>query len=194
MAAARSPVRIETRRLVLLMPPPSEATRVVDYFERNRAHLEPWDPPRPAAFYTRQFWEEQLEKNRREFAEGRSMRLFLEPKQPRPPLIGTCNFTNFVRGAFQACNVGYGLDEKQQGRGMMREALEAAVDYAFRELKLHRVMANYMPTNERSGQLLRSLGFVVEGYARDYLYINGRWCDHVLTSIVNPGGDPPAAG
>jgi ribosomal-protein-alanine N-acetyltransferase len=46
-------------------------------------------------------------------------------------------------------------------------------------------MANYVPTNERSGRLLRRLGFVVEGYARDYLFIGGRFQDHVLTALTN---------
>jgi ribosomal-protein-alanine N-acetyltransferase len=38
----------------------------------------------------------------------------------------------------------------------------------------------------RSGRLLGRLGFVIEGYARDYLLVNGRWEDHVLTSLINP--------
>jgi ribosomal-protein-alanine N-acetyltransferase len=48
-------------------------------------------------------------------------------------------------------------------------------------------MANYIPTNERSGLLLKRLGFAVEGYARDYLLINGQWRDHVLTALTNQG-------
>ena len=40
---------------------------------------------------------------------------------------------------------------------------------------LHRIMANYMPSNARSGSLLRRLGFREEGLAKDYLRINGRW-------------------
>ena len=50
---------------------------------------------------------------------------------------------------------------------------------------MHRIMANYMPHNQRSGNLLKKLGFVVEGYARDYLLINGKWEDHILTSLNN---------
>jgi ribosomal-protein-alanine N-acetyltransferase len=68
----------------------------------------------------------------------------------------------------------------------MQEALTGAIAYVFDELRLHRIMANYMPINERSGRLLRRLGFVVEGYARDYLFIAGGWRDHVLTALVNP--------
>jgi ribosomal-protein-alanine N-acetyltransferase len=67
----------------------------------------------------------------------------------------------------------------------MLEAVRGAVAYAFGSLGLHRVTANYMPRNRRSGSVLRRAGFVVEGYARDYLLINGRWEDHMLTAIVN---------
>ena len=74
-------------------------------------------------------------------------------------------------------------------RGLVGErvrALAAAIAYCFEEMKLHRIMANYMPTNERSARLLRKLGFVPEGFARDYLFLGGTWRDHVLTSLTNP--------
>ena len=75
----------------------------------------------------------------------------------------------------------------------MREALEeAAIPFVFNKMRIHRINANYLPRNERSGGLLRRLGFTVEGYARDYLYINGRWEDHILTSCTNPDWKPTA--
>ena len=57
-------------------------------------------------------------------------------------------------------------------------------------------MANYVPTNERSGRVLRRLGFVVEGYARDYLFIGGAWRDHVSPDPARPTPRPcrPAPG
>jgi ribosomal-protein-alanine N-acetyltransferase len=73
----------------------------------------------------------------------------------------------------------------------MFEALQAGIAYAFDELGFHRVMANYMPVNERSGRLLRRLGFVVEGYARDFLLIDGQWRDHVLTALTAPAKRDP---
>ena len=68
----------------------------------------------------------------------------------------------------------------------MHEALTASLDFAFRDLRLHRVMANYRPEHLRSGRLLARLGFAQEGYARDYLFIDGAWRDHILTSRTNP--------
>ena len=73
----------------------------------------------------------------------------------------------------------------------MSEALGAGIGHIFGPLALHRIMANYLPTNERSGRLLRRLGFVVEGFARDYLYIDGAWRDHILTALTSPDATPP---
>jgi ribosomal-protein-alanine N-acetyltransferase len=74
--------------------------------------------------------------------------------------------------------------------GLMAEALRATNAFVFRELRLHRIMANYRPENERSARLLARLGFAREGLARDYLFIDGEWRDHVLTALVNPALPP----
>ena len=91
-----------------------------------------------------------------------------------------------MRGPFQAGNVGYSIALEYQGQGVMCSLLMHVVEYAFTELGLNRVMANYMPRNERSQRLLDRVGFAKEGLARNYLCINGVWEDHVLTSILNP--------
>ena len=70
----------------------------------------------------------------------------------------------------------------------MQEVLRAGIDWAFDELGLHRVMANYLPRNERSARLLTLLGFEREGYAKRYLNIAGVWEDHILTALVRSDG------
>ena len=52
-------------------------------------------------------------------------------------------------------------------------------------------MANYVPRNTRSAAVLERLGFTIEGEAKDYLYINGVWEDHVLTSLTNQDWTAP---
>jgi ribosomal-protein-alanine N-acetyltransferase len=184
-----------TPRLVLALPPPELASAYLRYCEENRDHLAPWEPPREHGFWTEAFWRARLERSRAELHAGSSLRLALferasEQQEPAlalaGPVIGHANFNQFVRGAFQACTLGYSLDHRHVGRGMMEEALRASLRHVFDSLGFHRVMANYMPINERSGSLLRRLGFVVEGYARDYLFIDGAWRDHVLTALTNP--------
>lgn len=82
--------------------------------------------------------------------------------------------------------MGFGVSIEHQGSGVMTGVCKVVIDHAFGQLKLNRVMANFMPCNERSGNLLKKLGFEEEGLARRYLKINGDWEDHVLTSLVNP--------
>jgi ribosomal-protein-alanine N-acetyltransferase len=183
-------VVLETPRLILTLPGPSAAAAVVDYYSRNREHLGPWEPSRQEGFYEPAHWRRRLAADRAEFRDGRSMRLFLMSKD-RERILGNAHFTDIAYGPVQACLLGYGLDGEIEGQGFMSEALRSAIGYVFDELGLHRIMANYRPTNERSGRLLRRLGFVVEGYARDYLLIDGEWRDHVLTALTRPTPDDP---
>ncbi|HEX8709075.1 MAG TPA: GNAT family N-acetyltransferase [Pyrinomonadaceae bacterium] len=177
---------IETERLRLILPPPEAAPRLLKFEEENLEHLAPWSPPCPPEFYTEAYWYARLKFSREDFIRGHSMRLVLfDREEPEGAVVGECNFSNIMRGPFHACYLGYKLDHRAVGRGLMHEALAGAIAYAFESLKLHRIMANYLPTNERSGRLLRRLGFVVEGYARDYLLIAGKWQDHIMTALTN---------
>lgn len=178
--------RLETERLLLTIPAEDAAPRMLAFAVENRAHLTKWQPPEPPGYDTEKFWRDYLKASQEDFKHGRSMKLVLfERENPAGRVIGECNFSNFIRGPFHACYLGYKLDYRAEGRGLMHEALTAAIAYAFDHLRLHRIMANYVPVNERSGRLLRRLGFTVEGYARDYLLIDGEWRDHILTSLTN---------
>ncbi|HEX6749143.1 MAG TPA: ribosomal protein S5-alanine N-acetyltransferase [Longimicrobium sp.] len=178
--------QIWTERTVVRMATLDDVPAIARYFRENRAFLAPWEPRRSERFFTDEFWGEQVRRNLEEADNDRSLRLFIFPRDAPGEVIGNLGFSEFVRGMFQACYLGYGLSAAREGRGYMREALTAAIAHVFGELRLHRIMANYLPHNRRSGNLLKALGFQVEGYARDYLLIDGRWEDHVLTSLTNP--------
>ncbi len=175
-----------TPRLIVRLLQQNDISEVLNYYSENREFLEPFEPIRPRNFYTREFWSQQIEKSLIEFGYDRSLRLFLFKKDAPKKVIGAANFTQVSQGVSYSCSLGYSLAQAQQGNGYMNEALEVAVQYVFEDLNLHRINANYMPHNRRSGNVLKRLGFVVEGYARDYLLINGKWEDHVLTSLINP--------
>jgi ribosomal-protein-alanine N-acetyltransferase len=187
MILDRAIPRLVSARTVLTLPDPSEAHRVLAYFERNRERLGPVSPPWAEGFFTREYWRRRLAVAREEFFADQSLRLYLLRRgEEDGPVIGAVSFTQFFRLALQRCVLGYSVDGAHEGQGLLREALEGAVAYVFDELEFHRIEANYIPTNERSGNLLRRIGFHVEGYARDYLFLGGRWRDHVLTARTNP--------
>lgn len=177
---------LETERLVLRLAELREARLVAEYLERNREHLKRWEPDPPPGFYTEAYWRERLAQLRREQDEGRLFRVHLFEKGARKPrVVGTVGLSNIVRGAFHCAHLGFGLDAELEGRGYMREALEAVIAHAFGALALHRIEANHQPHNLRSAGLLRRLGFDPTGYARDYLHIDGAWRDHVQTALLN---------
>lgn len=176
---------IQTDRLTLKLLEPCNAEFMVNFRVENKQHLMPWEPLRSAEFYTLGFWEMQLRHAVQEFREQHCVCLVIMDTD-ETEVYGVCNFTFIQKGTFLACQLGYALAEKHQEQGIMAEALKAGIDYMFNDIGLHRIMANYMPHNDRSARVLERLGFVVEGKAKDYLRINGRWEDHILTSLVNP--------
>lgn len=176
---------IETDRLILRMATRKDVPAILNYYLANKEFLAAFEPTRSEGFYTYEFWQEQVEKSLFEFSYEQSLKLCLFLKGNSTSIIGKVNFHQMQRGVSQSCILGYSLAESEQGNGYMVEALKSAIDYLFINQQLHRITANYMPRNQRSANVLRRLGFVVEGYARDYLLINSKWEDHILTSLTN---------
>ncbi|MCR9268808.1 MAG: ribosomal protein S5-alanine N-acetyltransferase [Hyphomonadaceae bacterium] len=176
---------IRTERLDLSALSQEDLGAIREYYLDNARHLEPWEPIRMDQFHTKSAWQARIETASTEMREGRAVKLVIRLTGCQD-LIGVCNFTNIVRGPFQACTLGYSIAASAQGQGLMFEALEAAISYMFKMEGLHRIMANYIPENARSARLLERLGFETEGLARNYLHIAGRWRDHVLTAKTNP--------
>ncbi len=175
-------VLLETARLIVRTPQTGDGHSYADYYRRNREFLQPWSPTFGADMFIDEEWESSIPLIQHEFSSGRSARfcLYLQDR-----MIGVANLTSITRSPAYSALLGYTLAEDVQGMGYMREALDAILQYAMGYRNLHRISANYMPHNQRSGGLLRSLGFQVEGYARDYLLIDGKWQDHVLTTLTN---------
>ncbi|MBR8833557.1 MAG: GNAT family N-acetyltransferase [Stigonema ocellatum SAG 48.90 = DSM 106950] len=176
---------IATERLFLRLAIQEDIPAIVAYYTENKTYLTPFSPPWHENFFTEEYWHTQVENNYLEFINDLSLKLFIFPKTNPTIIIGVVNFSNFIRRSAQYCNLGYNLAEAEQGKGYMTEALKAAIQYVFQELNMHRIMANYLPHNQRSSNLLKRVGFLVEGYAREYLLINGQWQDHILTSMTN---------
>jgi ribosomal-protein-alanine N-acetyltransferase len=179
----------ETTRLVICPLVPEHAPAVLVYYERNREHLAPWEPARPPDFYALAYHQRAIADTMIDVRDGRAAPFVAFMREDRERIVASINIFNIVRGALWGAILGYGVDAEVQGQGVGTEAVGAVVDYAFTKLRLHRVTASYNPMNERSGRLLRRLGFQFEGYARDFLFINGKWCDSILTAKLNPDPD-----
>jgi ribosomal-protein-alanine N-acetyltransferase len=183
---------LSTARLRLWVARPEEAAELLRHHVDNREHLARWAPPAPADVYTLAYWQSRCSISQRDCIDGRAVRFAIAWHSEPGRIIGTCSLTDIVRGPVQAGQLGYGLDWREQGKGVMTEALQSAIAFAFGPLAMHRITASYMPANTRSGKLLERLGFVVEGCARASLFIDGAWRDHVMAALINPRSITPA--
>ncbi|HEX5541713.1 MAG TPA: GNAT family protein [Micromonospora sp.] len=93
--------------------------------------------------------------------------------------VGHLNLSTIVRRAFCSASVGYWVDSRAAGRGIIPTAVALAVDHAFGPAGLHRVEVNIRPENTASRRVVEKLGFRQEAYHLRYMYINGAWRDHI---------------
>ena len=78
--------------------------------------------------------------------------------------VGTICLFNFSPGE-STCEIGYELLTKFQGQGIMREAAEQVIDYAFQTLKVQKIIAFTHSRNQKSTNLLTKCNFIrsIEG-------------------------------
>lgn len=130
-------------------------------------------------------WQAELPRRQQAMQAGQAVHLVGFLKESDGSEIGCMtSFWAIEHGDFQACTLSFLLDQSLESKGLMYAAVGPAVQEVLKRYSLHRIMATHLPENLRSGQLLRRLGFVVEGYARDFVRVNGKWRDNVLLSLL----------
>lgn len=149
----------------------------------SRQHLQPWEPRWADDELSRAAFRRRLRIYDRDCAADNGYALFLFRARDQA-LLGGLTISNVRRGVAQAASLGYWIGAGFTGRGYMSEAVRAAVPFAFEQLRLHRLEAACLPHNAASLRVLEKAGFVREGFARQYLKIDGRWQDHVLLGHV----------
>jgi ribosomal-protein-alanine N-acetyltransferase len=147
--------------------------------EGSREFLKPWEPTWPADDLTRSAFRRRIRRYAEDLRTDQGY-AFLIVRNTDGALVGGLTLANIRRGVAQAASVGYWMGLPFVRRGHMTAAVRAVIPFAFATLRLHRVEAACIPTNAASTRLLENTGFVREGYAREYLCINGIWQDHLL--------------
>lgn len=181
VARTHSAAEIASDTLALRLMTYSDAEKMSLYYQKNAEHFRPWVPRTPPDYHSEKAWLQRIGDCMAQ-QKARNACYFVALKGQT--VVAHCSLSQIFYGPFCACYMGYGIDEDAQGQGIMFALCEYVIEYAFEQLDLHRIMANYMPHNNRSAKLLKRLGFRMEGKACDYLKINGRWEDHVLTSLT----------
>jgi ribosomal-protein-alanine N-acetyltransferase len=154
----------------------------------SRDFLVPWEPTWPADDLTRGAFRRRLKRYAEDWRADQSYAFFVFRKQDNV-LVGGLTLAGIRRGVAQAGSVGYWMGAPYVRCGYMTAAVRTVVPFAFGTLRLHRVEAACIPTNVPSIRLLERCGFAREGYARQYLCINGIWQDHLLFALLKGDGE-----
>jgi len=159
--------------------------------ERSRDFLTPWEPVWPSDDLTRGAFRRRVKRYVEDQRNDQSY-AFLIFRSDTNALVGGLTLANIRRGVAQAGSVGYWIGQPFTRRGYMTAAVRAVLPFSFSTLRLHRLEAACIPTNAPSIRLLEKTGFVREGYAREYLCINGIWQDHLLYAQLRDSAPQPA--
>jgi ribosomal-protein-alanine N-acetyltransferase len=172
-------------RAVYLRPPRYRDWRAWSQLRAaSRDFLAPWEPTWHADALGHPSYRRRLRMMAIEWRDdiGYSFLIF---RSGDGALVGGVTLSHVRRGVSQTASLGYWIGAPHARRGHMSDALRALLPFAFDKLGLHRIEAACLPHNGPSRALLQSLGFREEGFAREYLRIDGAWQDHVLYGLLH---------
>jgi ribosomal-protein-alanine N-acetyltransferase len=159
-----------------------------DVRRANVSWLAPWEATAPRPTSGEVTFRAMVRHLRREAREGR-MLPFVVTYDNR--LVGQLTLGGITWGSLCSAHIGYWVDARLAGRGIIPTAVALASDHALFTVGLHRVEINIRPENVASLRVVEKLGFRDEGVRRAYLHIDGAWRDHrtfALTADELPEG------
>jgi ribosomal-protein-alanine N-acetyltransferase len=173
------------RRVTLRAPRPGDYNAWYTLRRDSRDFLRPFEPRWTDADLGQRVYAERLRRSREEVRAGTDYAFFIFLRDAgKERLVGGLTLSNVRRRAAQYVTLGYWMGRPFAGQGLMTEAVGTAIPFAFETLGLHRIHAAFLPGNTASRRVLEKNGFREEGYAENYLQIDGKWCDHVLFGLT----------
>lgn len=169
---------LHTTRLCLRPLQHADADALFALFA-DAAAMQYWSTP---PWATRQQAIDTIERDHSALQRGTALRLALQP-HAAPAIVGTVSLFAFDAQSGRA-EIGYMLARAAWGAGVMHEALQALLAYAFGTLGLRRLEADIDPRNERSARCLLRLGFVQEGLLRERWVVAGQVSDSALFGLL----------
>lgn len=128
---------------------------------------------------------ELIETYRKNYEQNESVNWAICLRENPEVQIGTIAFWKMDKVNHRT-EIGYTLQYDYWRKGIMFEAIGAAVEYCFKVLDFHSIEANTDPENEGSGGVLEKHGFVQEAYFKENFFFEGQFLDSRIYSKINP--------
>ena len=156
----------------------SDAERIFQLVEQNRAYLSEWLPwvPSTKTVEDTQSFLEIVEANH---ASKKATHCGIVFQEQLVGLIGLrLNSESYV------ANIGYWLSEHVSGRGLMTRSVQQLCKYGFEQLHLERIEIRAAISNPSSWSIADRLGFTREGVLRRCERVSDRFFDHYMYSLI----------
>ncbi len=180
-----------TSTVTLRLVEPADSPRLAEAYARNRSHLARWEPTRTEELFTAARHVDDITRVLESHRNGSAIPLVLTTGEE---VVGRVTLSGITRGAFQSASLGYWIDARHAGHGIMSTAVAAVLAIARDDLRLHSLQAGTLIRNEASQRVLKRAGFEQIGLAPRHLRIAGAWQDRALFQRIlrdRPGHDQP---
>lgn len=128
------------------------------------------------------FVEGMIERARSRWAAGEPSKWGVA-LQHEDRLVGTCGFNDWSE-AHRWAELAFDLAQPHWGKGLMRRAVTAVLQWGFEQGRMNRVQAFTRVDNARSQRLLERSGFVREGCLRSYRVCRGQPHDFYVYGLL----------
>ncbi len=157
------------------------AEELCSVVQENFEHLSEWMQWAVEGYsiaHTRSF----IELSRRQFAKGETMNLLIFEAGK---IIGGSGL-NFIDRVNRGTEIGYWLDRPRNGRGIVTKCCRALIEYAFKDLDMHRIVIRCATGNLKSRAIPERLSFTEEGTLRESEWLHTKFVSLVVYSMLRP--------
>ncbi|WGW12686.1 GNAT family protein [Saxibacter everestensis] len=182
------PVTLREDTLVLRPLSMRDAKAFKEVRQRNRRWLARWEASSPELRGQLPTFRQMVRHLSSQARSGSALPFAIEFEGE---FAGQLTVSGITWGSLRSVSIGYWIDERWAGRGLVPTSVALATDFCFFELNLHRAEINIRPENKASLRVVEKLGFRDEGVREQYLHIDGEWRDHRSFALVVddiPGG------
>lgn len=179
-------IMLETDRLILKALDEESWREVLAFLKKGSHIFERYEAAKVPVYYTETYQKGVLSQEYNATLANRYVRYYVFLKEMPDRVIGTVSCGSISQDPYNSGVLGYKFDEDYWHKGYAREAIERIVEEIFKELQLHRIIANVMETNMPSIKLLENMGFRLEGLCEKSIKVCGVWQNHCLYAMLNP--------
>jgi len=156
-----------------------DAPALFDLIENNRSYLREW-VPWVDTNVTIKDSEEFINSSQEQYNQNLGFQCGI---WFRTRLVGVIGFLR-IDWLNRNVEIGYWIDEKHQGLGIVTKSCRTMVNYAFNEYKLHRVQVRCAAGNSKSCAIIERLGFLKEGISRQAEFLYDHYVDLFIFGIT----------